>query len=85
MHESSQEYTDTVSLVEDLLGFHPKYLSELSEHDRAVLSSYYFAGRRVAIDNVIEHRRQVLAKDPEIERKAMASLRRLKQIANMKP
>ncbi|MEV0537067.1 hypothetical protein [Kitasatospora sp. NPDC050463] len=84
MIESPQEYSDTVSLLEELLEFHPEFLDGLSADDLSALSTYYFAGRPVDVPDVLEYRRKALTRHPELERQALAALRQVKQRANAK-
>jgi hypothetical protein len=83
MRESVEQYKDDVSLMEDMVEFHPTFLDDLSPEDRDVLAEYYFAGREVDVDELGQYRDELMAKKPGIEARAQEALGRFKVVAGI--
>jgi hypothetical protein len=72
-----------VTLLEEMIEFHPDYLAGLNDQDRDVLSQYYFAGREVDADDLGRYRDDLVVKVPDIEAKAQDALARFKAAAKV--
>jgi len=83
MNELITDYKNTVTLLEELVEFHPNYLDELSLTDKDTLSKYYFAGRKVDVNDLEQYRNDLIASDSAIQGKAQDALGRFKAIAKI--
>jgi hypothetical protein len=82
--EPIEQYKATVTQIEDLVEFHPALLVQLSAVDREALSQYYFAGRKVDVDDLAKYRDELVANQPDIEAKAHDAWAKLQNIAKVK-
>ncbi len=82
--EAIDHYKQTVTLLEELVEFHPAYLEALTQDDRDVLSRYYFAGRDVDVDDLGEYRSKLVNDEAGIESRAQDALARFKAVANLR-
>jgi len=82
--KTGDSYTEVINLLEDFYSFHPEYFKKLSSEDMNYLSVYYFAGRKVDVDDVESYRNRVLKREPDLEKKAQKALDRFKEIANIR-
>lgn len=78
MNETLEQYKQSISELEELIEFHPEYLDKIDANDRTMLSQYYFAGRRVNVDDLEKYRDELLAQDPSLLSRALSALSRFK-------
>jgi hypothetical protein len=73
---TQHEYETRVSLIEDLLEFHPDLLHRLTSTDQALLAKYYFAGSDISPSSLSKYRSDLLRRTPDIEARSDTAYRR---------
>lgn len=85
MTNFNRSYNDKVNLMQDFYSFHPEYFAKLSKEDQELLSRFYFADRKVDVDDIFVYRKGQIEQDRDIEKRAEGAYFRLLATADVKP
>ncbi len=75
------ELNDMTNHIEDLLEFHPEFLTKLSGEYQEVLRQFFFAGRDIDVESVADYQRDLEQRQPGITARARAAYWRLVELS----